>query len=61
MEDDQHQGSVEIETSMGPITVELYWNHAPKTCKNFYTLAKQGFYNNCIFHRIIRVSNSYFG
>ncbi|RHZ44116.1 hypothetical protein Glove_757g4 [Diversispora epigaea] len=46
-------GSVVFNTSMGQITFELYWNHAPKTCKNFYELAKQGYYNNIIFHRII--------
>ncbi|KAJ2732099.1 Peptidyl-prolyl cis-trans isomerase-like 1 [Coemansia sp. BCRC 34962] len=38
---------------MGNIAVELYRNEAPKTCDNFYTLAKQGYYNNVIFHRII--------
>lgn len=38
---------------MGVITVELYTDHAPKTCKNFATLAQRGYYNNIIFHRII--------
>lgn len=38
---------------MGPITVEMYDNHAPKTCKNFITLAQRGYYNGVIFHRII--------
>ncbi|KAK9480842.1 cyclophilin-like domain-containing protein [Lipomyces japonicus] len=38
---------------MGPITIELYYNHAPKTCKNFYELARRGYYNGVIFHRII--------
>lgn len=28
-------------TSMGEVEVELYWDHAPKTCKNFYELAKR--------------------
>lgn len=22
-----------LETPMGAITIELYWNHAPKTCR----------------------------
>lgn len=26
----------------GKIRVELYWEHAPNTCKNFYELAKRG-------------------
>ncbi|CAG8730173.1 12204_t:CDS:2, partial [Acaulospora morrowiae] len=46
-------GSVMFNTSMGKITFELYWDHAPKTCKNFHELAKRGYYNNVIFHRII--------
>jgi peptidyl-prolyl cis-trans isomerase-like 1 len=37
----------------GSIVLELYYNHAPKTCKNFSTLAQRGYYNNVIFHRII--------
>lgn len=37
----------------GPITVELYNNHAPRTCKNFSTLATRSYYNNIIFHRVI--------
>lgn len=38
---------------MGSIEFELYWKHAPKTCKNFADLSKVGYYNNVIFHRII--------
>lgn len=37
----------------GPITVELYNDHAPKTCKNFATLSERGYYNGIVFHRII--------
>jgi peptidyl-prolyl cis-trans isomerase-like 1 len=33
--------------------VELYNDHAPKTCKNFITLAERGYYNGIIFHRVI--------
>ncbi|KAG8632007.1 hypothetical protein KVT40_001147 [Elsinoe batatas] len=42
-----------LETSLGAITVELYTNHAPRTVKNFTTLASRGYYNGTIFHRII--------
>jgi len=35
------------------MSIELYWNHAPKTCQNFAELARKGYYNNTIFHRII--------
>jgi peptidyl-prolyl cis-trans isomerase-like 1 len=45
--------NVTLETSLGSITVELYWQHCPKTCQNFYELAKKGYYNNTIVHRVI--------
>ncbi|KAH6697504.1 peptidyl-prolyl cis-trans isomerase-like 1 [Plectosphaerella plurivora] len=45
--------NVSLETTMGTILVELYTTHAPKTCTNFSTLAKRGYYDNTIFHRII--------
>ncbi|KAK3754390.1 hypothetical protein QZH41_011176 [Actinostola sp. cb2023] len=38
----------------GVLEVELYWRHAPKTCKNFLELSKRGYYVNCKFHRVIR-------
>ncbi|KAJ3209987.1 heme binding [Clydaea vesicula] len=38
---------------LGKIEIELYWAHAPKTCKNFFELARKGYYNKTIFHRII--------
>ncbi|KAK5976362.1 Peptidyl-prolyl cis-trans isomerase, partial [Trichostrongylus colubriformis] len=44
---------VMLETSMGKICLELYWDHAPKTCRNFSELARRGYYNGTIFHRII--------
>ncbi|CDZ96452.1 cyclophilin-like protein [Phaffia rhodozyma] len=44
---------VTLQTSMGDIVLELYTEHAPKTCKNFLELSKRGYYNNQIFHRII--------
>jgi len=45
--------NVTLYTSMGEIEVELYWIHAPRTCKNFFELAKRGYYDNTLFHRII--------
>mmetsp|Transcript_23954 Transcript_23954/g.57099 ORF Transcript_23954/g.57099 Transcript_23954/m.57099 type:complete len:158 (-) Transcript_23954:56-529(-) len=45
---------VSLETSMGTIVVELYTNHAPKTCKNFQQLAERGYYDGTVFHRIIK-------
>ncbi|SPQ19102.1 9f32333e-3670-4d32-93a5-f29c5e134c10 [Thermothielavioides terrestris] len=45
--------NVALETSMGTIVVELYTQHAPRTCENFRALAERGYYDNTIFHRII--------
>ncbi|KAM7451185.1 Peptidyl-prolyl cis-trans isomerase-like 1 [Porites harrisoni] len=45
---------VTLETSMGEIKCELYWKHAPRTCRNFRDLAARGYYNNCKFHRVIK-------
>nr|VZI15392.1 unnamed protein product [Spirometra erinaceieuropaei] len=45
---------ITLETSQGDIVIELYWNHAPQTCKNFAELAKRGYYTDVPFHRVIR-------
>ncbi len=37
----------------GVIKVKLDWGNAPKTCRNFVKLAKEGFYDGLTFHRII--------
>ncbi len=44
---------VQVNTTMGSFTVELYPRHAPKTCQNFVELSKRGYYDNVVFHRII--------
>ncbi|MBI1936772.1 MAG: peptidylprolyl isomerase [Ignavibacteriales bacterium] len=43
-----------IKTNMGDIEFELYPNEAPKTVKNFTSLANSNFYNGIIFHRVIK-------
>ena len=45
--------NVILKTSMGEITLELYWDHAPRTCNNFKELAKKGYYRGTVFHRVI--------
>ena len=42
-----------IKTTQGAIVIELYKEEAPKTVENFIKLAKKGFYNGIIFHRVI--------
>jgi len=44
---------VEIKTSLGSVTVELYPEKAPKTVENFLQYVKSGFYKDSIFHRVI--------
>lgn len=43
-----------IQTSKGTIKFELLESDAPKTTENFITLAGQGYYDNVIFHRVIK-------
>ena len=43
-----------FDTTVGSFTVELYSQHAPQTCHNFQELVRSGYYNNTIFHRVIR-------
>jgi cyclophilin family peptidyl-prolyl cis-trans isomerase len=42
-----------LHTSEGAIELELYPNEAPKTVENFVKLARNGFYEGVIFHRVI--------
>ena len=42
-----------ITTEIGDIEVELFDESAPKAAGNFIDLAKKGFYDDVIFHRVI--------
>jgi cyclophilin family peptidyl-prolyl cis-trans isomerase len=42
-----------IHTNHGPIDIELFPEDAPKTVDNFVKLAREGFYDRVIFHRVI--------
>ena len=44
---------VTIKTSMGDIHLELDGEKAPITVENFKTIAKSGYYDGTIFHRVI--------
>lgn len=39
---------------MGYMIVELYYDIAPNTVKNFISLSKSGFYNGLTFHRVMK-------
>lgn len=45
--------TLELQTSMGRIVVELDAEKAPKSAANFLQYARDGFYNGTIFHRVI--------
>ncbi|MBQ6533839.1 MAG: peptidylprolyl isomerase [Opitutales bacterium] len=43
-----------IKTNRGDIKLRLFSSAAPKTCENFVGLAKKGYYDGVIFHRVIK-------
>ncbi|MFO1380802.1 MAG: peptidylprolyl isomerase [Chitinivorax sp.] len=45
---------VSMKTSMGDMVLELYPDKAPITVANFMQYANSGFYNNLIFHRVVK-------
>jgi cyclophilin family peptidyl-prolyl cis-trans isomerase len=47
-----------IDTSMGPIKVELFDDKAPITVKNFLSYVDDKFYDGTIFHRVMGRENS---
>ena len=44
---------IKMETTQGTIEFTLFNSVAPKTCENFITHAKNGYYDGIIFHRVI--------
>jgi peptidyl-prolyl cis-trans isomerase B (cyclophilin B) len=42
-----------LHTTHGVIAIELHDDDAPKTVENFLKLARDGFYDGVIFHRVI--------
>ncbi len=49
----EHRMIAVIVTTLGTIEAELYEKDAPKTVANFEGLAKQGYYDGIIFHRVV--------
>nr|CUU00241.1 hypothetical transcript [Hymenolepis microstoma] len=48
------KGFVRLITSFGNLNLELHCDLVPKTCENFIKLCEGGYYNDTIFHRVIR-------
>lgn len=45
--------TVTLHTNHGDIAIEIFADKVPKTAKNFVELAKRGYYNGTIFHRVM--------
>ena len=46
--------TAELETSLGNIVIELFVETSPITVNNFVNLSNDGYYNDVIFHRVIK-------
>jgi len=44
---------VTMHTNMGDVSIRLFPDKAPKTCENFITHARNGYYDGLTFHRVI--------
>lgn len=47
-------GKVLLTTTAGDIDIELWSKEAPKACRNFIQLCLEGYYNDTIFHRVVK-------
>jgi cyclophilin family peptidyl-prolyl cis-trans isomerase len=52
--DPQRSYSATIKTSAGTMTARLFAEDTPQTVNNFVFLAREGFYDGVIFHRVIK-------
>lgn len=43
-----------LHTTMGDITIKLFGKECPKTVENFCTHARNGYFDNLLFHRVIK-------
>lgn len=50
----QTEGKVVVRTTLGDLDVELWAKQAPKACRNFIQLCLEGYYDNTVFHRVIK-------
>lgn len=48
------KGYIRLNTSHGPLNLELFCDQVPKTCENFLKHCASGYYSGTKFHRSIR-------
>ncbi len=48
------KGKVVLKTTIGDLDIEFWPKEAPKAVMNFVQLCMEGYYNDSIFHRIIK-------
>ena len=51
--DQKKKYKAQMETDKGTMVIELFADKAPKTVNNFVFLAREGYYEGIIFHRVI--------
>ena len=47
-------GKVVLHTTAGDVDIELWSEQAPLACRNFIQLCLEHYYDNTIFHRVIK-------
>lgn len=50
----QAKGYVKLLTNYGPLNLLIHCDLVPKTAENFLELCQTGYYNNTIFHRLVK-------
>eukprot|EP01053_Blabericola_migrator_P007813 Blabericola_migrator_1__7812@NODE_39_length_17554_cov_37_506147_g35_i0_p6_GENE_NODE_39_length_17554_cov_37_506147_g35_i0NODE_39_length_17554_cov_37_506147_g35_i0_p6_ORF_typecomplete_len410_score65_20Pro_isomerase/PF00160_21/2_4e29Pro_isomerase/PF00160_21/5_9e10MNNL/PF07657_13/0_099TetR_C_14/PF17754_1/0_17_NODE_39_length_17554_cov_37_506147_g35_i061647393 len=48
-----NNGKVVLKTTVGPIEIDLWAKECPKACRNFVQLCLEGYYDGCLFHRVL--------
>lgn len=48
------KGAAVLHTTHGDLEIELWATECPKACRNFCQLILEGYYNDSIFHRVIK-------
>lgn len=46
-------GKVLLKTEIGDVEMELWSKETPKACRNFIQLCLEGYYDGCVFHRVV--------